>query len=414
MSRAAYLIFISLVLPASLALAGQGPAGTGACSHVIGPIDRGGKPIGFSCEDVGGSALLVWNAASLSSNVTVTGRVTTLNFFPGDFSIDGSFKSAGDVGFIGAGLTINGRISGANVLIFGAASSPAEIKSTLLTPGGRLTSNTLAPVIINNTGKVTATGNITIGGSYIQQGGQLTATNGTVALRAGTKLDTGLTDVVWKEGAHTSSRNKHSIRNDGTITASSIEIEAHRIGDTGTPMTNAGKLIATNTVTFISGLGGNGGGSGTYGVLNTETGLIKAADVTIRPFYAPPPTGTGEERTFHLKDLSERTELQALLGGQIFGPQQDLGTSVGTSSAVIDSTTTTSIVIPQFAASLSQMNATQQPKVNNLAVSNTSDRLRGGGKPAAPTSNKPRPKAKPVLVRGAFFGAKISATITAR
>lgn len=410
---------------ARLAIATDGPAAaSGACSHVIGPIDINGTPIGFTCEDVGGHALLVWNASQLNSNITITGGITALNFYPGTFNVDGTFTSDGPIGFIGGRITVNGSITGSSVLIAGAPSSPTELKSTLLAPTQtKLTANTTNVVFIGATGKVTATtGDVVIAGTSISQVGEVSAVNGTARLTVGTKLDIGWTDVTWLAGLKTDSAGPF-IRNQGIITAKNIHLEAHR--EPGAfAITNRKTLDATDTITFVTGEPGARNPDGTYqpqtfGVQNNG-GTITATKITISAYS--PPARLGDKpgsHTFTGKP-SDTAQLQSDINGTVIFRQTD-NTPTGPASPVIASTRgsgaftpTSTIVIPQLAASMSHMNATQQPVVTTLATTSTSDQVRGNGKPAVTANSKPRPKAKPVLVRGAFFGTKISATLSSR
>ena len=427
-SRSLFLA-ASLCLLASNVPAGQGPAGTsGACANVIGPIDVNGSPIGFTCENVGSSALLVWNASQLTGNINVTGRTPVLSYYAGDFSIDGTFTSNGPLGFIGGAITVNGSITGSSVLLAGAASTPAELKTTLLGTAGRITSSKTGNVTTSSSAKVVATSrNIVIAGNLFSNDGNLTARNGEVRVTTGSKLDIGWDNTLWIEGNHSlSSVHDHTIVNNGTITAKLITLEAHRDSNLVTIINN-GRLTTigkTGTVTFITGFPGTLLPDGTYrnntfGIRNSS-GTISAAKVTISNYYQAAP-GADTKRDFDLSDAIQRAELKkAINGGSIFGPSAD-NTPTNPTTPVIDSTRnsgaftpTSSIVVPQLAASMSHMNATQQPVGKTLAVTSTSDPVRGAGKPATTTSSKPRPKAKPVLVRGAFFGTKISATLSSR
>lgn len=405
---------------AHLVAAGQGPAGSsGACMHVVGPVGSNGQPIGFTCTDVGGSALLVWNAAQLTGTINVTGGIKTVNLYPGSFSVDGIFKSDGSLAFIGGGIVVSGSITGSNVLIAGINSNATEVTNTLLGGSGRITSSSLASLTIVASGKVSATsGNVTVAGSQIANSGQLTAKAGTVALKTGSKMDVGWTDAIWLEGVHVNSKNNHSIRNDGTITATNAVLEAHRASNAVTPINNAGTISVKDTIKFVAGLGGNGGGTGSFGIFNASTGKLYAAKVIISPYEAPPPAGTGADRTFTISDSAQRQQLVTDIGGgQVFVPQQD-NTPTTTTAPVIDAgrtfTVTSNLVIPQLAPSMTHLNATSQAMKPTLVASNgASERVRGDdGVKADEKKSKPRAKAKPVLVRGAFFDSKISAAIT--
>ena len=359
----------------------------------------------------------------MTSKITIGGGIRTLNFYPGDFSIDGKFKSDGPLAFIGGGITVNGSVTAASVLLAGSSSSVPELKSTLL-GSGRLTTSNTSNLVVRTKGKVTATsGNVVMAGRSIFNSGQIRATKGDAVLKTGSQLDVGWNDVSWLAGLSSSSVN-HNITNDvtGRISARNITLEARRLrGGINNSITNNGILSAADTITLITGKPGTVDGAGTYaqrtfGIENN--GTIAAATVVISPYFIAGPGGVPTDRSFTVEELPQSQELQSLaVGGKVIVPQPEQ-TPTDNASAVIDSTRggnltpATSIVIPQLAASLSQMNAMQQPKVNTLSVSSTSDQLRGEGKPTANTKNKPRPKAKPVLVRGAFFGTKISATIT--
>lgn len=402
--------------------ADQGPAGSGACARVFGPVDIAGNPIGFTCEDVGGTALLVWNASQIDSQITVSGGISTVNFHPGALNFSGVFTSDGPVAFIGGGINISGSITGSSVLVLGADTTDTEIKSTLLSGSRRITASTTVPVTVEASGTITATGgNLSIGGASVINKGQLSAQKGMVSLTAGTKVDAGWDDVAWVEGIKIRASSGPFVTNNGTITAKDIKLEANRRPGTFITVRNLGALNATNTVTIVTGAPGTQVGTayvpGTFGIFNA--GKIKASNLVISP-YSTDTAGALANRTFNLNQAADRGKAQLDIGGTVSGTAID-NTPTNPNTPVIDSTrnsgaftTTSTIVVPQLAASMSHMNATQQPVGKTLAVTSTSDPVRGAGKPATTTSNKPRPKAKPVLVRGAFFGTKISATLSSR
>ena len=103
------------------------PAGASWCTLVpvrtsSAPVDVNGNPVGFTCQDVGGSALLVWNASQQTGNISITGGIRTVNFSPGPFTVGGTFVSNGPLAFVGNGVTINGSVMGSSVLIAGLGS----------------------------------------------------------------------------------------------------------------------------------------------------------------------------------------------------------------------------------------------------------------------------------------------------
>ena len=407
---------------ASLAPAGQGPAGaSGACSHVMGPIGNDGAPVGFSCTDVGGNALLVWNAAQLSSDISVSGNIKTVNFYPGNFSIDGNFTSDGALAFIGGGITVNGSVTAASVLLAGVSSTEGEIGTTLLSPAGRIVGTATSRVNISPSGKITATtGNAIIAGKFVANSGQISAQQGTVTVKTGTKLDIGWSDIVWLEGAYNGfSATDYRIRNNGSITATNIVLEAHRVANV-TTIANNGKLSATDSITFVTGLPAVARGDGTFAPSSfgiTNSGNICAAKITLSPFYPATPGGQPTDRTFITKNAAQLQDIRLYLGGRV---GTVLGNTPAGATAVVNDTTSTAgtaapaaIVIPQLAVSLTHMNSTSSANAPiALAKTTSTETVRGSTtKPAS--AAKPRVKAKPVLVRGAFFNTKISATIAA-
>jgi hypothetical protein len=424
MNPFARLLAISIFAGSGLSWGAQGPAGIGACSHVLGPVDAGGVPIGFTCEDVGGSALLVWNAAQMNSNINITGGIRAVSFYPGAFSMDGTFTSTGPLAFIGGSITVNGSITGTSVLIAGANATSNDVKTTLLGPGGLITSNSMAAVTIENTGRVTATtGNVVIAGSTVTNAGQIRASNGSAILKAGTTLDIGWNDVNWIAGIKTRASSGPIVFNSGTVTAKAIILEAHRSGSLIISVANQGTLTASESVTLVSGSPGTAAGSSlvpnTFGIFNT--GKIFTAKVTVSPYFTAAPGGSPTDRTFTVNDPADRQQLQTDIGGTVLVPTQD-NTPTSATSPVGDSgnsfTVTSNIVVPQLSPSLSTLNATlvnatSKGAAPSLAVaSNDSERVRGDGTQAKVTKPKARPKAKPVLIRGAFFDSKISAKIT--
>jgi hypothetical protein len=452
MKHSASILVVSFVMLAQQAPAVQGPAGaSGACSHVIGPVDSSGNPVDFSCTDVGGSALLVWNASDLSSAVSVSGGIKTVNFYPGDFTVSGVFDSDGAIAFIGGGITVSGRISGASVLIAGAGTTSTDVSNTLLGPApARIVSDTLLPVVVDQTGKITATsGNVVIAGQNIQNFGEVTAAKGSAILKTGTKLDIGWDDVTWVEGKQ-SIFNDLSIANRGSITASEIVLEAQRFAG-NTSIFNSGTLTGTKSITFVTGTPGDRNPDGSYqpetfGIVNEQTGQLVSASIVITPYFQADPGGAPKARVFDTKQEVQRTQVQTDLGTGTVLPNQD-NTPTGASAPVIDSTqtftVTGNIVVPQLAPSLTnlnttpitqrnatpiaQANATPMPGLNATgfthlnatskgatlaSVNDGSEQLRGEGAQPRTVKPKARAKAKPVLVRGAFFDSKISAVIT--
>jgi hypothetical protein len=397
-------------------LAAQGPAGTGACAHVFGPVD-GGRPVGFTCQDVGGTALLVWNASQQTGTINITGGITALNFAPGSLTIDGTVSSTGMLGFVGNGITINGTVSGQSVLIAGMASTTGEVTSTLLGPSGRILATSSAPVTIGPSGKVTATtGNVNLAGSSIRNDGSVTASLGTASLTVGTQLDVGWMDTIFLGGVKTTAAGGTPILNYGTISAQNVTLEAHRGGSRGAliqTIRNFGTVRAKDTITFVTGLPGVAGTPtyipGTMGIANV--GDLYAASVTISPFYVAPVNGKSD-RTFDLKLEADRDELQKLINGRVF-----LNTSVdpggsGTTPPPVSSSFSTpaTVLIPQLSASLTHMNANSKPLPQGVAASTKTALVRGSSSKTT-ASTKPRVKAKPVLLRGAFFDSKISAKL---
>lgn len=404
--------------------AGQGPAAaSGACAHVIGPVGSDGKPMGFTCSDVGGSALLVWNAGLLSSNVAVTGGIKAVHFYPGSMSVDGTFTSNGSLGFIGGSIAISGSIIAPNIVPAGVNSTSTDVGSTLLgPPPSRLVATSTARVTVRSTGKVKATsGNAVIAGSTVTNDGQISAPSGTVMVKTGSKLDIGWTDVTWLEGVF-SRTTENPINNTGSISASDIVLEARRRSN-ATTINNSGTLTASHTITLITGYPGASFGDGTYvhgsfGIAS-GTGKLITPTVVIGPYFVAPPGGSPQDRVFNLKSAADRAQLDADIGGTSHPTQDD--TPAGSTAVINTSTpagTTTSptfqptLVIPPLTASLTHMNSTSVTKSPMVIAKNeTTETLRGESKKAAPPQ-KPRVKARPVLVRGVFFDSKISANIT--
>jgi hypothetical protein len=419
MKMRSLLTVLGILVIATLAQSGQGPAGTGACSHVIGPVDSSGVPIGFTCEDVGGSALLVWNAAQLSSNITINGRTPVVNFYPGSFSVSGTFRSDGALAFIGGRISITGSVTGSSILIAGVATSETELKGTLLGPApSRLVGSTTSPVRIEATGNVKATtGDLVIAGASIVAAGKLSAPKGTAILKAGTKLDIGWDGATWIEGVRTGVKGPAiGVTATGSINAANIVLEAHRSTVSTYSIHNDGVIYTKGNVTFVTGLPGQLLPGGTYadrsfGISNNSK--ITAATITISPYFEAAPGGSPTDGTFDTTSAANSPMLHSAVGDGFIHPTPDSLLPTKTAS-VIDSTRagSSSVIVPQLAASMSHLNATQRTPVTTLAATTTNDQLRGEGKPTAKPGSKPRAKAKPVLVRGAFFGTKISATIT--
>ena len=380
----------------------------------MGPVGSDGKPIGFTCTDVGGNALLVWNASQITSDLTINGTFNTLNYYPGTFFVNSTFKSNGPVGFIGGKVTINGSIIASSVLIAGASSTESELDTTLLAPApNRITPSTTARVIVGATGKINATnGNLVIAGASIQNNGELTAKKGSAILKTGSKLDIGWTDVNWIDGVH--GTEVHSLINGGTITAADAVLEAHRAVNNN-PNTNNKKIAVSNSITFITGFPGMAGITGSLGIVN-GLGELYAAKVTISPYYQTAGGGTPQDRTFLMKNAADRTQLNDDIGG-VSHPTQD-NTPTSTTAVVNDSTpragvSAPTIVIPQLTPSVTYLNATSKPVVPMLAVAKQgSEQVRGSDTQPANQTKKARAKAKPVLMRGAFFDSKISAVVS--
>lgn len=420
--RRPLLLAICLASLASVSPAGQGPAGaTGACRQVIGPIDAGGNPIGFTCEDVGGSALLVWNASQTSDSFQVTSSMKTVNFFPSDFSFDGTFTSKGPLAFVGGGLggiVINGSISAPSVVIAAVDTTETDVRHSLLA-GQRLTATSSGPVIIASPGSVTATsGNAVIAAGYFWSNGSISAPNGTASITVGSSLGVGWGDVLWNDGYHLSP-DQHDIVNDGgTIRANKIVLEAHR-RDHVDSIYNAGTLSAKQSITFITGYPGAAAPGfqpqpETFGVANPG-GQIYAAKVTITHYYPPASGITPTDRTFDTTKVSGRMALQTDVNGQVFGPTQDVTPNTTTavlSGTLSPATSRSNLVIPQLAASLTHMNANTRSITPVIASTSTTETTRGSTSKTKPATAKPRVKAKPVLLRGAFFDSKISAKLT--
>ncbi|MBL9118105.1 MAG: hypothetical protein JNJ83_24070 [Verrucomicrobiaceae bacterium] len=416
-------------LCAASAWAGQGPAGTaGVCQQVIGPVGVDGKPIGFTCTDVGGNALLVWNASRLTGNIEVQGQFKTVNFFGGSFSIDGTFTSNGPIAFIGGQIAVSGEISGTDVLIAGTATTEDGIKSSLLGPGGRILADSTARVVINKGATVTAKGgNVVIVGASFLNEGKVSANSGTVAVKTGSRLDVGWRDANWLDGTHNPNRvgQFRAINNTGTIQGKDVLLEARRdVGDFDSIVNGSGgKIIASTSVTFVTGEPGKLQPNGEYikrsfGI-NNATGKLFSPKVVISPYYQAGVGGASQDREFATGSEADRSWLMHAVGG-VSGPTQD-NTPAGATSVINDTITptsrvaaTTAIVIPQIAPSVSHMNSTTNNRTAIAVASNSQDTVRGGsGTNTTVASKKPRVKAKPVLVRGAFFSSKISAKITA-
>ena len=424
-TRLSIAILAFLVCPRS-SPAGNGPAGSfGPCSHVIGPLGSNGQPLGFTCSDVGGNALLVWNATQLTGTLSVSGGIKTLNLMPSDFVVAGTFTSDGPVAFIGNGaITVTGSVTGTSVLLASLGASQADVSGTLLgTPSSPLTSSVPGTVRIESGAKVTATsGNAVVVGSIVVNAGTLSAANGTAVLKTGTKLEVTWDDVTWLDGIHATGQ-RHSVGNVGVIKATNVILEAHRGASTTTSIFNGGKIIAKDTVTLVTGHPGSVGGTGNYspgsfGISNLG-GTIRSVKVVISPYYVAPPGGTVTNRTLNTSNAIERTELSSLFGGQFFAQSQN--TPPGGATAVVNTTTsgtaqptTANLVIPQLAVSVTHMNSTSAARAPIAVASNNSSEVVRGAAPATSTvSKKPRVKAKPILLRGSFFNSKISAKITA-
>lgn len=386
----------------------------------MGPVGSDGKPLGFTCTDVGGNALLVWNASQLTSDISVTGQIKTVNFYPGNFSVNGKFTSDGSLAFVGGLITINGSITASSVLLAGVSTSEAEISSTLLGPApSRLVSASTSRITINPSAKITATSdNVIIAGRFVSNAGMIEASKGKVVATTGTRLDIGWHDIIWMEGAYDgSSATDYRIRNTGSIKATNIELEAQRSGNF-TTISNLGKLDATDSITLVTGRPAIDRGDGTFAGSSfgvTNLGKIAAAKITISPFYPAVPGGTPKDRTFILSDAAQRQEARTYLGGAVDLIHDNTPTSAV--APVIDVgntfTVTSSIVVPQLTPSMSHLNATSGAVAPVLVVAKAgTEQVRGeNAKPAAPKP-KPRSKAKPVLVRGAFFDSKISAVLS--
>jgi hypothetical protein len=412
-------------LAVGYAPADQGPAGaTGPCAKIMGPVGPDGQPIGFTCENVGNNALLVWNASQLTGNITIKGNFNTVSYFPGAFSVNGTVTSSGNVAFIGGSISINGSITAASVLLAGLSTSAAEIKTTLLGAPERITSGTTSDVIIGQTGKVQATkGNIVMAGTLVSNSGNLSAKKGSVSATTGTRLDVGWQDVMWLEGTHTSSETHH-IQNTGKITAANIKLEARRASNLNS-IINTGTLSASQNVTFITGLAGIPNLDGTlkpntFGIRNKD-GTIRAETVTISQYYPAVSGGEPTPRTFNLKTSpADREQLKLdISGGNIFGPSED-NTPANPNAAVSDSfrptsagsiSTTANVVVPQLAASMTHMNANTRAEPKTVASATSKELVRGDSGNKAAAKPSARVKAKPVLLRGAFFNSKISATL---
>lgn len=428
MRTLAFHILVCIGLSVDWATGAQGPAGpSGACSHVLGPIGSTGLPIGFTCENVGGSALLIWNASQSSDTINITGGIKTVSFFPTDFTLDGSITSSGPLALIGGGagggIFINGSVIAPSLLIAAVDASLADVKAGLMGPTGTLTSTTSAPVYFGVTSIVKATsGNLIVVGSNIINDGDLNAPNGTAIMKTGSKLSFSFDQATWLEGV--TGVDDHSIVNNGKITAGSIYLEAQRTATTDFSVINTGKLSATHTITFVTGTPGHAGSTGVHSPLSfgieNSGGQIVAAQVTISPYFQAAPGGNATDRTFNTGGSSaERAALQTDISGDVFEPTQD-NTPGGASAPVIDSgktfTVTGNIVVPQLAPSLTNLNASQMnatSKGTTLALaSGSSEQVRGDGTQLTVKKPKSRTKAKPVLVRGAFFQSKISAVIS--
>ena len=208
--------------------------------------------------------------------------------------------------------------------------------------------------------------------------------------------------------------------NNGLITAQDVYLEAQR--DSRASIVNAGTIRSDTSITLVTGLPGAAAptgppSAGTFGVENTG-GVMVAATITVRPYYPASSGGKPIDGIFDTKDPALRAQLEGdFKGGRIFGPTGD-NTPTSAAAPVTNSantfTTTSSIVIPQLAPSMTHLNATSQAlKPTLVATNGAAEQVRGAD--AQPTISKPKPrvKAKPVLLRGAFFGSKINASITA-
>lgn len=426
MSTLALRVLILIAFSPTFAHAAQGPASaSGACSHVIGPIGSNGQPIEFTCEDVGGRALLVWNSSQSASTINITGGIKAVSFFPTDFTLDGTITSSGTLALIGGGagggLFINGSVIAPVLLIAAVDASLSDVKTEFLGPGGTLTSMTSSMVYFGATSKVKAkSGNLVVVGSNItNDGGELNARNGSAIMKTGTKLSFSWDQATWLEG--TTGVDDHSIVNNGKITAGTIHLEVQRTATSDFSIINTGTLSATHNITFVTGTPGQAGSTGVYsplsfGIDNTG-GQVIAAKVTISPYYKTTPGGTPQDRTFNVGSSTvDRASLQTDIAGSVFDPTQD-NTPAGTTSVINNTFTPTAsapvLVIPQLAVSMSHMNATATKAPITLAKNDSTETIRGGGNQPAEPEQKPRVKAKPVLVRGAFFDSKISAKLTA-
>ena len=418
---------ICLSFASGTVLAAQGPAGTvGPCSQIVGPIGPDGHPLGFTCADVGGNALLIWNASSIGGNISVNGTFKTLNLHVGALSIDGSFTSSGPVGFVGGSISVIGRIKAPDVLIVGATSTENEVKGTLLGASGRVQSRSTGPVSIEAGATVTATtGNLVVAGSSILNDGKLNAPHGTASLTTGSELDIGWTDTAWTAGEHNPNRigENRAVNNTGTITAQNVILEAHRSTVDVISITNGGTVTGTETITFITGRAGRALPSGEYerrsfGIDN-GAGKIFSPKVTITQYYKAQPGGQPELRDFQTEDDTDLFWLNHAVGGTSASTTNN---TPGSSTSVVNTSTapgsapltTANLVIPQLAVSVTHMNSTSAVRAPIAVASSSSDVVRGVAPSAATAANKkPRVKAKPVLVRGSFFNSKISGKITA-
>jgi hypothetical protein len=436
MKRRPFITCLVVGAFARLASGIEGPAApSGACSHIIGPIDVSGNPIGFTCEDVGGSALLIWNASQLNSNITINGGTRAVNFFPGNFTVSANFTSDGPLAFIGGGIAVTGSITGSSVLLIAAPATEAGIKSTLLgAPPSNFTAANATFVQIGSTGKVSASsGNLIVAGKTISNLGKLSAPMGTVAMTVGTKLDVGWTEVRWVEGAYTGVAGGPVIINFGTVKGANVILEAQRTNSSDAAITNRGTIASKGDITLITGRPGLEAGGGvyipsTFGVNNI--GVLQAARITFTAYGTAPPGGQPTSRTFDLQNAADRSQLQQDIGGSILDPSTD-NTPSSASAPIIDAgnsfTVTSNILVPQLAPSLTnlnasatrasatvaQMNATSTGATSALASARSDqEQVRGDGTQPKVTKPKARAKAKPVLVRGAFFDTKISAVLS--
>ncbi len=420
MNATSGLIAVVYLLGTCCSTGAQGPAGHGACQHVLGPVATNGEPIGFSCQDVGGNALLVWNASEFSGAINITGGIRTVSFSPNGLTLNGTINSNGSLALLGgSGLTINGTIRSPTILIATADTTEAEIKAALLAGlPQQLVASSSSDVSVGPTGKITATtGNLTIGGNKVSNEGSLTASSGTVSIVTGTLLSLGWDDATWLDGQ--SGLDDHEIGNSGQIVARDIRLEAQRVAFDSI-RNEGGTLSASHTITLVTGTPGVESlgtyQAGTFGISNTG-GTMRAGTAIVVTHYFTPSSSQPSQRIFNPKDAAQRAQLQSdFRGGEILEGAQD-NTPTSTSAPVINSsntfTVTGNIVIPQLSASMTHLNATSNAVTPTLAMAKTgSEQVRGDRSQAAAPKPKARVKAKPVLVRGAFFDSKISSVLT--